>query len=288
MPPELAVPLQHITPAVRSAGYPTNKSLLFESNFTTKMVNIYLTKVLSKNPSPITSFAEVSGGCPYDMAFDKKKTLYLVDSCLSQIEEYPKGSTTLKTTITDGILFPLGIAIDKKQTLYVSCSDPAQIQEYANGSTSPTKTVSGGGMSEPFGLSFDSKGNLYIADFGAAAVFELPAGGSSVTNLNLQGLDEPLGTAVDQKTRLLWVTDGSGNKINVYKIGGSTSPLESIAGNGFPYSVSIQNHGKPRGTAVEGDGSSDSVYAFHSGSYTPYATLTNQTGNPAGVLISEP
>ena len=117
------------------------------------------------------------------MAMNKKKTLFLVDSCLSQVEEYSKGSTTLGTTITNGLSYPLGIAIDKQQTLYVSKG--SSIQEYAKGATMPTKTVSGSGLSAPFGLSLDSKGNLYIADFGAAAVFELPAGGSSVTNLGL-------------------------------------------------------------------------------------------------------
>jgi hypothetical protein len=248
-------------------------------------VNIYQTKPLARNPGPIASITEPAGGCPYDMALNKKKTLFLVDSCLSQVEEYSKGSTTLATTITNGLSYPLGIAIDKQQTLYVS--EGSSIQEYAKGATTPTKTVTGGGLSAPFGLSLDSKGNLYIADFGATAVFELPAGGSSVTNLGLTDLTEPLGTAVDQKGGLLWVTDGSGDKVNVYQLG-TTSPLESIVGGGFPYSVSIENQGKPKDTAVYGDGATDTVYAFKAGSYTPYADLTNGVGNPAGVLIAQP
>jgi DNA-binding beta-propeller fold protein YncE len=221
------------------------------------------------------------------MALDKKGTLFPADSCLSQVEEYAKGSTTLSGTITNGISDPLGVAIDKKQTLYVSGS-PATIQEYAKGSTSPTKTITGGGMSEPFGLALDKSGNLYIADFGAAAVFELPAGGSSVTNLGLQDLTEPLGTAVDQKTGYLWVTDGEGDKVNVYQLGGSTSPVQTIAGAGFPYAISIQNHGKPHRTVVYGDEGDDTVYAFKEGSYTPYAALTNGVGDPSGLLISKP
>lgn len=272
--------------AVPAAKYSTKKSLVFESNFSTKTVGIYKTSALSSNPGPIAMITEPSGGCPYGMAVNNAKTLYLADSCLSQIELYPKGSTTMKSTITDGISFPLGVAIDKSQTLYVSTG--SEIQEYAKGSTSPTKTITGGGLSEPFGVSLDAAGNLYIADFGASAVFELPAGGSSVTNMNLQDLTEPLGTAVDQKTGLLWVTDGGGDKINVYQLGGSTSPVQIIAGSGFPYAVSIQNRGKPQGTTVEGDEGSGSVYAFHAGQYTPYATLTNGVGNPSGVLITKP
>jgi hypothetical protein len=287
MPPELAFSVvRHATMqrAVR-AEYSTKKSLVFESDFSTHVVNIYQTKALSTNPAPIASIAEPAGGCPYGMAMNKKKTLFLVDSCLNQVEEYPKGSTTLGTTISSGLSFPLGVAIDKAQTLYVS--EGSSIQEYASGSTSPTKTITGGGLSEPFGLSLDSAGNLYIADYGAAAVFELPAGGSSVNNLGLTDLVEPLGTAVDQKTGYLWVTDGSGNKVNVYQLG-SMSPAQTIPGAGFPYSVGIQNQGKPNGTALYGDGGNDTVYAFKPASYTAYAELTNGTGDPTGLLIIKP
>jgi hypothetical protein len=287
MPPGLSFPVMRHVRSQRAvhAEYSTRKSLVFESDFSTGAVNIYQTSALSGNPGPIANITLPAGGCPYDMAVNKKKTLFLVDSCLSQVEEYPKGSTTLGTTITSGLTYPLGIAIDKKQTLYVS--EGSSIQEYANGSTTPTKTVTGGGLSEPFGLSLDSSGNLYIADFGAAAVFELPAGGSSVTNLGLTDLTEPLGTAVDQKAGLLWVTDGSGDKVNVYQLG-TTSPLESIPGGGFPYAVSIENQGKPKDTAVYADESTETVYAYKAGSYTPYADLTNGVGNPAGVLITVP
>ena len=140
-------------------------------------------------------------------------------------------------------------------------------------------------MSEPFGISLDSSGNLYIPDFGCECVWELPAGGSSVTNLGLQDLTEPLQSAVDQKTGYLWVTDGSGDRVQVYKLG-STTPVETIAGQGFPYSVSVQNQGKPVGEAVYGDEGNDDVYAFKPNSYTPFATVTD-AGEPTGSLLSQ-
>ncbi|HLY02800.1 MAG TPA: hypothetical protein VKR56_09955 [Candidatus Cybelea sp.] len=265
--------------------YTTKKSLLFETNFSTYSINIFLTSQLSSgDPSPIASITEPSGGCPYDMALDKKKTLYVADQCLNQVEEYPKGSTTLKTTITDGITYPTGLAIDKHNTLYVSLIASGEIQEYANGSTSPTKTVTG--MSEPFGISLDSSGNLYIPDFGCSCVWELPAGGSSVTNLDLQDLTEPLQSSVDQKTGYLWVTDGSGNRVQVYKLG-STTPVETIAGQGFPYSVSVQNDGKPKGETVYGDEGNSDVYVFKPNEYTPFATVTD-AGEPTGSLLAKP
>jgi hypothetical protein len=273
--------------SVRS-NYATNASLIFEGDQEETAVNIYQTADLTSNPAPIATI-HVAAGCPYGMATDKKgKTLYVVDNCGgNDVEEYAKGSTTLKTTITDGISNPLGAAVDKHGTLYVS-NYPAAITEYAKGTNTPSETITGGGMEDPFGLALDKSGNLYIADFGASAVFELPAGGSSVTNLNLQGLGEPIGLAIDESTGYLWETGGGDNIVNVYQLGGSTSPIETFTGNGDPYAVSLQEKGKPKGEVVESDVSTDSVYAYAPGSYTPYATLKNGIELPTGLLVVKP
>jgi hypothetical protein len=39
---------------------------------------------------------------------------------------------------------------------------------------------------------------------------------------------------------------------------------------------------------VTSDITADAVYAFKSGSYTPYATLTNGVGEPNTVLLAKP
>jgi hypothetical protein len=274
--------------------YPTKKSLVFEGDQKEEAVNIYQTADLGSNPAPIATI-HAAEGCPYDMVTDKKGTLYVVDSCANtgegfygDVEEYAKGSTTLKTKITDGIKYPLGIAIDTSGTIYVTGYDPASISEYPAGATTPSKVITGGGMDDPFGLALDTKGNLYIADFGATAVFELPAGGSSVTNLGLTGLGEPLGLAIDEKNGYLWETGGSGNIINIYQLGGSTSPIKTIPGNDYPYAISLENKGKPKGTVVESDIETLAVYAYKPGTYTPYATLTNGIELPTGLLITKP
>jgi hypothetical protein len=100
----------------------------------------------------------------------------------------------------------------------------------------------------------------------------------------LQDLMEPLQSAVDQKTGYLWVTDGSGDRVQIYKL---DHPVETITGQGFPYSVGILNHGTPLGETVYGDEGTDDVYVFKPNSYTPFATLTN-TGNATGLLLSKP
>jgi DNA-binding beta-propeller fold protein YncE len=285
VPADAFFPVGHHTAVQRSihATYSTKKSLLFASDGSNDTVNIFLTNQLANNPSPIATITEPSGGCPYGLALGKKKTLYVADLCLNQVEEYSKGSTTLKTTITDGLSSPIGVAIDKNNTLYVSSAGNGEIQEYANGSTSPTETITG--MSVPIGISLDSSGNLYVADV-ECCVWELPAGGSSVTNIGLQDLTQPYGTAVDQKTGYLWVTDGGGNRVQIYKLG-STSPAETIAGQGLPYSVAVQNQGKPLGEAIYGDEGTGDAYVYKPNSYAPFATLTN-AGEPYGLLLSKP
>ncbi|HYL26726.1 MAG TPA: hypothetical protein VEW74_02765, partial [Candidatus Nitrosotalea sp.] len=289
------VPAQRYAAAVPNAGgYSTKKSLVFVGDQFQTDVFIYQTKKLGSNPAAIATI-HVAAGCPYGLAMNSKGTLYVADNCGgNDVELYGKGSTTLKSKITNGISNPLGLAIDKSGTLYVS-NYPASITEYPAGTSNPSKTITGGGMADPFGLALDSAGNLYIADFGASAVFELPAGGSSVTNLNLQGLGEPIGLAVDQKNNLLWETGGSGKIVNVYKLGGSTSPIETIT-SGFtdPYAISLQNKAKPAGTVVISDlydrnsGLDGSIFAFKAGQYTPYATLTNNVTLPTGILIAKP
>jgi hypothetical protein len=271
----------------KSGKYPTKKSLVFEGDQEEAAVNIYQTAALSSNPAPIATI-HVAAGCPYGLAANKKGTVYVANNCGgNDVEEYPKGSTTVKTTITDGISNPLGEAIDAKGNLYVS-NYPAAITVYAPGATSPSETITGGGLTDPFGLALDKSGNLYIADFGANAVFEVKAGSTTVTNLGLTGLGEPIGLAYDATTGYLWETGGGDNVINVYNLSTGTSPIETFSGNGDPYAISIQNKGKPQGEVVESDVSADEVNAFKPGSYTPYATLKNGIELPTGLLIAKP
>ena len=283
----VAPALQHVgARQLIQAAYSTKGSLVFEGDQTAAAVNIYKTSKLPSNPAPIASI-KVSKGCPYGVVADKSGTIYVADNCSgNDVEEFAKGSTTLTTSITSGISNPLGLAMDKSQNLYVS-NYPASITVYAHGSTTPFETITGGGMTDPFGLALDNSGNLYIADFGAAKVFEVKAGTTTVADLGLTGLSEPLGVAVDQVHNYLWVTDGSGNKIDVYKLG-QTSPFQTIAGTGFPYAIGLQNVGKPKGEVVSSDINHAEVLAYKPGQYTSYATLTNGIKQPTGLLITHP
>lgn len=278
--------LQHVV-SHNSGGYSTKKSLLFVAEQLDSAINIYQTADLRNNPAPIATIYLADSG-PYGMALDKRGTLYVADNSLNQIEEYSKGSTSLKTTITDGVSHPVGLAIDRQGTLYVTAVYPhSAVEEYASGSKSPSKTITGGGLDTPDGLAVDAAGNLYIADVVADAIFELPAGGSSITNLNLQGLAGPLGVAVDQKTGDL-VELSEQNTVNVYQLGGSTSPIDSFSYGTSLFAIGLQNKGKPNGVTAVSDVYSNTVYAFKRDTETPYATLTNGISFPTGLLIAKP
>ena len=268
--------------------YPSRTSLIFESDEQTRAVNIFRTKRLGDDSYPIASIA-VTTGCPYGLAMSNGGTLYVADNCGgNDVELFPKGSTTMSSSITKGISSPVGLAMDHKDTLFVA-NYPAAITEYERGKTSPSKTITGGGMSKPFGLALDSRENLYIADYGADAVFEVKAGTTTVTRLNLQDAGEPIGVAVDQKNDILWETDEDQDLINLYHLRGSdTSPFETIRGQGYPYAIAIQNHGNPLGEVVESDVNTDAVYAYRPNAYEPYVTLRNDVGTPTGLLITKP
>jgi hypothetical protein len=283
--PITVAPRHALTSQTVHPTYATTSSLVFEADLKSQTVNVYKTGTLKSNPAPIVSF-KTKSGCPDGLALDKAGTLYVADECNgNDVEEFPKGSTTEKTDIT-GISNPSGLIVDKNGTLYVS-TYPASIEEFALGSTTPKQVISGQGLTDPFGLALDKSQNLYVADFGAKQVFEIKFGTTTVTALNLQGTVEPLGVAIDQKLGDLWEIDGSGNKINVYKLG-STSPYKTIAGHGFPYAASAQNSFRPNGTVVTSDITSNAVYAFKAGQYAPYATLTNGVGEPISLLIAKP
>lgn len=264
--------------------YPTTSLLLFEADTQNQQVQIYKHSGIKSNAAPI---ATISDGilCPLGMVVDKIGRLYVANNCgANTVTEYPKGKTIHSKMISNGISNPLGLAMDKHGTLFVS-NYPAAITEYPYGTTSPSTTITGGGLVDPFGLTLDSSGNLFVADFGASQVFEIAAGTTTVTPLNLQDLTEPLGVAIDKTTGNLWVTDGSGNKVNVYPPG-STSPSQTITGSyTFPYAITIYKTGAG---AVSNIDPPIAVYGYKPGQFTSYATLTTDIAQPTGLLLALP
>ena len=85
------------------------------------------------------------------IAFDSQDSLYVVDRVNSLINEYPKGSTNPKLTITNGLSFPNYIAIDSDDVLYVANVNGGDASAYQSGATSPFETFNKG-MNRPEGV----------------------------------------------------------------------------------------------------------------------------------------
>ena len=75
--------------------------------------------------------------------------------------------------------------------------------------------------------------------------------------------------------------------VRVYQLG-STTPFETITGNGFPYAISLEQKGRPKGEVVTSDIDTHDVYAYKPGQYSPYATLNNGIMQPSGLLVTKP
>jgi DNA-binding beta-propeller fold protein YncE len=203
------------------------------------------------------------------------------------VEEYPKGSMKLKTTITDGVSGPQALAIDAKNNLYV-LNHPPTIAVYAPGSTAPFITFSGGGMILPSALALDKQSNLYIADPFAGAVFEVKAGYFSVQKLDLKGLAQPFGLAFEARTGYLWVTDGNENVINVYDLSRSKSPIKTLPGNGDPNTITASDVGETKVEMAVADLERDEVYVYKRKEHTPYGGISNGIQLTTALLIRKP
>lgn len=130
----------------------------------------------------------------------------------TSLPEYKPGATTPFQTITDGIVNVSTVAVDGSFNVYVTGVNTKDgsffLEVYPKGKLSPSETLTipeaGHGAGGPTSLAFDSTGALLVGetidDTFAGAVFRLPKGSQTFTNLNLH--DAPGGSIA---------VDGAGN-----------------------------------------------------------------------------
>ncbi|HEY2473563.1 MAG TPA: hypothetical protein VGI19_02060 [Candidatus Cybelea sp.] len=274
-------------PADVSPAYQSSGLLLFVAN-TANEVEIYPAGKLKKNPKPVATITDAIG-CPSSLAMDKQGALYVANECAGvyadySVTEYPKGQTTHSVTLTDGIDYPAGLAVDKALTLYVSnLRGTPNISEYPSGATSPSRVISGQGLTAPWGLTLDAKQNLYVADYVTDQIFKIPKGTSNVNPLDLQGLKRPIALAFDSLGNL-WVADMKGF-VNVYPPGKRT-PSETLSdGYTTPFAISEDAGGT---VIVANWHDPDAVYEYAPGQFSAEATLTKDIRESTGVVIGQP
>jgi hypothetical protein len=273
-----------ISPAARK------QATLFVSDLDANEVRLY--PAYTKNP---TQSGTITQGIdlPINAAVDKHGTLYVANNGNSTVTEYPLGQTTPSVTLSSQLVYPNGIAVDEKGTVYVTSGanvGQCYVLEFPKGSMTPSVQVNGFGL--PIGLAVDKHGNLYVGDAesGHYAVWEVPKGSTTPTNLGLAGLADPTGVAIDPSNDL-WVSNDYPQGNDSFTVLGfhakTTEPFATITtGLDGPYSEAIGSNGTLFvGNSFHYPGS---ISAYKSGSLTPYETFTNGVENPAGLAVYPP
>jgi sugar lactone lactonase YvrE len=242
-------------------------------------IRIYSAKV--KNP-PQTGSITDGIDLPINVAVDKQGTLYVANNGNSTVTIYPFGSTSPSLTLSTSILDPNGIAVDSKGTVYVTSGSTVgscYVLEFPKGATSPSAQVNGFGL--PIGLALDKDENLFVADATAPAVWEVPKGSTTPTNLGLSGLSDPTGTAVDGSGDL-YVANYQAD-VTGYHVG-TSSPFTTISdGIKNPYALAFNSHGSLFVANYAGY-----VTAYKKGNDSPYESFSNGMVSPTGIAVYKP
>jgi hypothetical protein len=134
-----------------------------------------------------------------------KHLLYIADQFGQTVYIFPqKGKNPAPIgAITEGVAAPDGLFVDRHNTLYVCNFGAATITEYPLGVTSPSKTLTGAGVSA-LDVAVGRDGTVYVADFAEGAnghVFEYAHGSTTpTTTIDLAGYPE--GLALDRNDNL--------------------------------------------------------------------------------------
>ncbi len=202
----------------------------------------------------------------------------------TSLPEYEPGAMSPFRTITDGIVNCGNVAVDAKGNVYVTGTDNANgsffLEIYPKGQMSPaeTLTIPHSGLAGISGLAFDSTGALLVGEGifeSAGAVYRLPPGSQTFTNVGLHGIN---GGAI--------AVDGSGN---LYV--GGTKSIAIFAPNATKPSRVIKVYGTGiSALAIDANGylyvgTNESVAVYAPGAKKPETTF-NIPGHVGGIALS--
>lgn len=228
--------------------------------------------------------AKAARGAGYVRAGKVQQTLFVSDLDSQSIRLYPANvkNPTQSGSITNGIDSPINAAVDSHGTLYVANNGNSTVTEYLLGQTSPSVTLSGGKLEFPNGIAVDKKGTTYVtsgATVGSCYVLEFKKG-STKPSAEVDGLDLPVGLAVD-KNRNLYIGDALANV--VWKVS---------AGKTMPVSLGLTGLNDPTGLAIDSlnnlwvaNNQNNTLLGFHLGSTTPFVTIASGLSGPYSVAF---
>jgi DNA-binding beta-propeller fold protein YncE len=220
-----------------------NQQTLFISDLQASTIRLFPAN--KKNPTQIGSITDGINE-PVGVAVDDQGTLYVANNGNSTVTVYPAGQTTPSRTLTSQqIVYPNGIAVDNKGTIYVTSGanvGSCYVLLFPQGSSEPSSEIDGFDL--PIGLAIN-KGNLFVGDAGEELVWEVPKGSSTPVRLNLTGMANPTGVAIDPSNNL-WISNDIGHYDTVLGFApGQTKPFATITdGLQGPYALGFGRGGR--------------------------------------------
>jgi sugar lactone lactonase YvrE len=207
---------------------------------------------------------------PLGIWIDAAGTLYVANDGNDTVTEYPGRTGSPSLTISQGVSQPWGVAVDSHGTVYVGNMNGGYIDEYPAGSTAPSTTITG--LNAPAQMVFDKADNLYVADDAGSSVDEVPFGQTKAISLDLRGLQNPVGVALDSNGDIFVSDVGPINPTDdvlVY-LPGQKWPTCAVVMGGFG-----GNLGAPEGIAL---GRNGTLYVALQGNPNSYVLTFSSHG----------
>jgi hypothetical protein len=112
---------------------------------------------------------------PTSVFLDKHGNLYVANSTLPSVTEYPPNSTTPSFTYSDHLMEALVVTADSHDNVFVVDDVSKEVWQYFQGSNTVAAECSPSGTSQMSGIAVDSKNDVFVS-FDDGELIEYPGG----------------------------------------------------------------------------------------------------------------
>lgn len=250
--------------------------LLYVSDGATGSVYVYTYPGLTF-AGQLTGFGAPNGECT-----DRAGNVWIADQGHTSVYEYANGGTSPISTLTSGIIDPIGCAINRKTGDLAVANGNDEVLVFHNATGAPTG-FSDGNFSVTEFLGYDNQGNLFVDGADNANLFhyaELPAGSSTFTDITLSSVPSGIGNVQWDGTYMDVGDAGS----NIYRTQGSSvvgAVTLSTSCLGQFYIVPLDK----KVIAPDSCNADADVYLYPAGG-SPVRTVTGDLQHPLGAVVS--